>query len=1000
MSAGTATKELRLRYNSEIGNTGAVAQDVVRYLKAIEANTSATNAALLKMGGAAQQSTEGLRSMGSEGSRSVANLAKELGGLVASLGLVAGAVAGVKAGFDFNSEIQQMQLGLSAIVAANETVRNSQGQQVEGAQKLAYAQGQVADVFAKLKQDAINTTATMPQLVGAFQQVLGPAMGVGMSLDDARKVTVQLVQTMGALGIPMEQARSEINAIITGQMTQDTNLKNILRLSNEDVKLWTQKGTLAAELLKRTQEFGEAGKQAGEIWNGAISNLGDNLQQKVLGPLTGEAFKTATSAVKKLNAEAFNDETLNRAVRWGVILNDGVTAALIGSEAVGRILMIGADGFLSQLEKGKRWAAEVGVNQAKKEMRGQALDRLGLNPLQRMELGWNTDAKDSSSLMLQRAADLGVSPEKRAQLAKELARIDRATSGELERLDRSQSQGVKDQMAAERAKAQAAMAGKTHQFNTGSGAAGGGATDKLTGYELAVERFDHGRMGTAEFIKAARAEQAKFNEDAKEYWAIQDKIDAAQKRQIENAKRLREEEDRRAEAAFEAAIAVTTELQRFSMSGGVGGLKAAPATRGGLGVSGGTLLGGFSLGGGTKLEDPVFTGLEGAGAGTLNPEDPKYTREGDLLLRQIKAYQEWSKEEAKKWQQVIDSAVSSGVGLITSSISSGRGPSGGDLVRTGGDLAASAASFIPGYGWVAAAGIKGATAIGGSLLDRADSDRDAAKARTDLESAANERRSRWLHTSMMGLGSGPEAARDRDLIGLADEAENLKKNLGLTAEQIKPYIQAKEHEIRASYEAAKALEGVQKASSNFDAHLSTADIREKLGLGKKTSADVIGALRSGGIQGNLGVLGDTDFQKTVLTYYDMLAKNSTKTADYDPNAADPNDFYRKYFQNRFGVDLGQSNMSNNAVLELFKTTLIPALLDLKDQGLAGTKNIGMLNSDNPGELKFDAPQMGVTTIQQSNTWNIDGNVIGNPSAFEDLARRMGITIAVQGEQIA
>lgn len=1083
-----ATKELRLRYNSEIGNTGTVAQDVVRYLKAIQENTAATNKALLEMGGAAGRGTEGLRGMGAEGSRAIQTLARELGTLVAGLVSVGSAIAVVKQGFDFNSEIQQMQLGLSAIVAANEKVTNAQGQQVTGAQKLAYAQGQVADVFAKLKQDAINTTATMPQLVGAFQQVLGPAMGVGMSLDDARKVTVQLVQTMGALGIPMEQARSEINAIITGQMTQDTNLKNILKLSNEEVKLWAQKGTLAQELLKRTADFGEAGKQAGEIWNGAISNLGDNLQQKVLGPLTGEAFKTATNAVKRLNAEAFNDETLNRAVRWGRILNDGVTAALIGSEAVGRILLMGADGFLGALERGKRWAAEVGTNQAKKEMRGQALDRLGLNPMQRWELGWNTNATDPSSLMLSRAEALGVSPEKRAQLAKDLARIDKASSMELQRFDRGQTQGVQDQMAAERARAESAMAGKTHQFNTGGAGAGGGTSDKLTGYDLAVERFDHGRMGVAEFIKTARAEQKKFNEDTKEYWAIQDKIDAALKKQADSAKRLADEQKAAAEAALELAIAVTPELQRFSVSGGAGGLKAAPGSRGGLGVSGGTFMGGFSLGRGTRLDAPTFTGLHA-------PTSEKPTEigkvSGDSLVESFQKLSDRASSLDEAQRRAVDAMQASEKALrdFVSSVEDASKAAGKavDLVGSGLDLLGSYQSGRAGDGARALNGLAsyadkstptasagaGAFTIAMDLIARRQ--QATTEANDYLEAAsrgqlvnrselygkylqsdyANGKKNAMANATrrynildpgqafqfLMNGGSAgfgdddasikaqKDAAGDmlrdydrktasrlehsrqggalgtynRQMDGIEDWAAAMKDKL--SPDVLDHHRKALEADAEAAYKAAKGMEELDKVANAFGAFSKTSALREQLGLGKQTPADIANALSMSGSGVSIGAISGADNQKKVLdALQGLLYTQSLGQGGFDANQTAMRTSATASAGSAYGIleSLGISTEGKNTdqLIAMIQSVIVPAMQGLADAGLGATKNIGMLNSDNPGELKFDAPQMGVTTIQQSNTWNIDGNVIGNPSAFEQLARLMGISIAVQGEQIA
>jgi hypothetical protein len=190
-------------------------------------------------------------------------------------GVAVGAVALVavaKQGLEAHRQLEQVQLGIAAIITSLAQVKVA-GLPVEGAEKFAAAMRIAADQVAKLRVDAINTTATFEQIAPAFQAALAPGLAAGLSLDQIREITVKVVQAAGALGIPFEQVNQEVRAILEGTINEDARLAKVLGISNKMVATWKSQGKLAEELNKRLAGFAVAGEEAANTLDGLTSNL-------------------------------------------------------------------------------------------------------------------------------------------------------------------------------------------------------------------------------------------------------------------------------------------------------------------------------------------------------------------------------------------------------------------------------------------------------------------------------------------------------------------------------------------------------------------------------------------------------------------------------------------------------------------------------------------------------------------------------------------------------
>lgn len=618
----------------------------------------------------AEQALEGMRDKGS----SVAgDLVNELGRIAGAAALATAAFSAFKAGISANAEMESLRLGIATIVSANQAITDQQGRQIEGARKLEVAQAQVAEVFAKLQQDAINTTATMPQLAAAFQSALSSALPLGISLDDTRKMTVNLVQAMGALQIPLDQANQEINSILQAQISEDSMLGKKLKIKNEEVKLWQEQGTLVENILKKTEAFAVAGAQAGQTWSGATSTLADNLG-RISQIATGDAFKTLTDKLNEVNAKAFGDEAQENARLWGVIINDSLEGALMGAEAVGEVLIFGADKLLGMMHGVKGWASQLGAEQYRAESvndlvkqiptwypgQNDSLKGQGITMFGKTLLGL-TPADTPTDLLVKIAETNGLKGKSLEGFRTSLAAIDKNAAAGAAGQANEGEEALKD-LRKRTAERKAMLAGLNIKGNGTAGA------EVLTGFKRAELEHDRGLMGDSEYRSALAAHiktlKAGTEEEIKRRGELK-KLDeslAKEREKEAGAAKKRAEQD-----AALAAYSTPNSLDRFSLSSGAA-LKGY-RDRGGLGVSGllPTLTSNFRGLYDTPADPNAITGMEGYAAAM-----PKLKTVAELdktvgdsvglstLEDKIKTVDEMHKREAERAQELAGAILELG----------------------------------------------------------------------------------------------------------------------------------------------------------------------------------------------------------------------------------------------------------------------------------------------------------------------------------------------------
>lgn len=230
---------------------------------------SSTLDAIAKKADSASASTDRLGS-------SIASAAKQVLALVGAYKALEGMKGFVRRGIEFNSTIEQSRIGMASLIATMAKLQDEQGRTLEGAEKYAAAQSVAADMMKEIQRLGLETTATTQELVQGVQNVMGSALNAGLKLEQIPKFAVTAAQAMQALGIPLEQMRTELDALLTGKIDSgDDILVQRLGLTKQNIESWREQGVLFDKLMEKMAAFELAGKDVAQTWRGLTSNFSE-----------------------------------------------------------------------------------------------------------------------------------------------------------------------------------------------------------------------------------------------------------------------------------------------------------------------------------------------------------------------------------------------------------------------------------------------------------------------------------------------------------------------------------------------------------------------------------------------------------------------------------------------------------------------------------------------------------------------------------------------------
>lgn len=268
----------------------------------------------------------------------IAGAAKQVLALVGAYKALDGVKGFVQRGIEFNSSLESSKIGIATLITSMVDLEDAQGKALEGVEKYAAAQGIAADMMQEIQRLGLETTATTQELVQGVQTIMGSAVQAGIALKDIPQFAVAGAQAMQTLGIPLEQMRTELDALLTGRVN---GLQDVLapRLFpeipvgqlGEYLRGLKSSGTLLDEINKRLEPFRIAGQDVAQTWRGLSSNLSE-----ALDVLAGKSGMRFTDSLKE-SANILQKMLINTGGQTTDISSDFQNIAFLLTEIEGKL---------------------------------------------------------------------------------------------------------------------------------------------------------------------------------------------------------------------------------------------------------------------------------------------------------------------------------------------------------------------------------------------------------------------------------------------------------------------------------------------------------------------------------------------------------------------------------------------------------------------------------------------------------------------------------------
>lgn len=225
---------------------------------------------------------------------------------------------------------EQLLSTQTSLASTNKIIEGFSGKEiVDPTQAITALKGPITSAIADVRQQSLGLAGvTSSQLIGSFQTIAGLAGSVGLSLQQCTNLTTSFAAGLGTLGIPLEQAKTEIVDILQGGINQYTTLAKTLGITNEQVRLWRSQGTLYDNLTKKLAAMKAGNAIAAQSIGGVLSNIKEVIEtigQKAGASLLTPIVQEMTKVYDYLSA---NQQTITETVTTlAKTLYDGVKAA-------------------------------------------------------------------------------------------------------------------------------------------------------------------------------------------------------------------------------------------------------------------------------------------------------------------------------------------------------------------------------------------------------------------------------------------------------------------------------------------------------------------------------------------------------------------------------------------------------------------------------------------------------------------------------------------------
>jgi len=281
-----------------------------------------------------------------ENSESLKDTLFDLAKAAASIYLVKQAYESVVSkGFEYLTFLEQSKIGIASLIAV-------QLQGVNSTDKWRIAMSLAKDVIEQLEEANKKTTATLPDLINAFEASITPATRAGITLQQLVTLTQLFAQAAGAMDVPMWNLKQEITSVLMATIDYNSVIAKNLGITNEAIKQHKQLGDLYDYLLQKLQTFSLASEDIANSMAGLRSNISDvwdELTSKIvkdsgMWEVAKSALKDVYNTLQKYNEEAEKTKEISEVLKVtlkGLLYGfEGLATGLIGiTEVLGAVII-------------------------------------------------------------------------------------------------------------------------------------------------------------------------------------------------------------------------------------------------------------------------------------------------------------------------------------------------------------------------------------------------------------------------------------------------------------------------------------------------------------------------------------------------------------------------------------------------------------------------------------------------------------------------------------
>ena len=230
------------------------------------------------------------------------SLVLQVGAAYSAYKLLEKAVDAVNIGIQANQSWESQKLGIASVIGATNQLADAQGRVLQGSEKFAASQQVAEKLMERIQVLGLETVATTQDLVEGVQGIIAPATRVGIALEKVPDLAVNAAQAMGAMQIPLQQMRTEVEALLSGNINKAQDiLATNLGITGEMVRNWQKQGILLDEINNRLESFKYSGEAIANTWGGLTSNLKEYVEFISRGATEG-LFNSLKSSAREFQS--------------------------------------------------------------------------------------------------------------------------------------------------------------------------------------------------------------------------------------------------------------------------------------------------------------------------------------------------------------------------------------------------------------------------------------------------------------------------------------------------------------------------------------------------------------------------------------------------------------------------------------------------------------------------------------------------------------------------